>query len=207
MYKKFGIAHEIALMMNKLKSATALTFLAFLGAGCQNNIINDPELNPIGLTKTELKTAISTEVIALVQTYITTQFLSKADLRTIDQKQRTFVAHQTDLNGDGDKELFVAFTSSYFCGSGGCTVLLLDSKLNLITKFTSMDFPLIASGTVENGWKDLVCYSDGDRELIYKNGTYPSNPSIEKKLNNYKAGIGAELIFSSHLEERTIFSF
>jgi len=194
-------------MMNKLTSVMTLIFLAFLGAGCQNNIINDSELNPIKPTKTELKTAIPTEVIALTQTYITTQFLSKADLRTIDQKQRIFSAHLIDLNDDGDKELFIAFASSYFCGSGGCTVLLLDPRFNLITKFTSMDFPLIAQGTIENGWKDLVCYSDGDRELIYKNGTYPSNPSIEKELNNYKAGIGAELIFSSHLEERTIFSF
>jgi len=77
-------------MMNKLTSVMTLIFLAFLGAGCQNNIINDSELNPIKPTKTELKTAIPTEVIALTQTYITTQFLSKADLRTIDQNKEYF---------------------------------------------------------------------------------------------------------------------
>ncbi|MFD1079553.1 DUF6624 domain-containing protein, partial [Longispora fulva] len=60
-----------------------------------------------------------------IRNYLTSEYLTANDLEIITQEQRKFQLFQIDLNNDGEKEVFVNFITPYFCGSGGCTILLL----------------------------------------------------------------------------------
>ena len=104
----------------------------------------------------------------------------KADLEKnlIDSSSRKFLLANTDLNNDGRNEIFVFLTGPWFCGSGGCTAVLLTGEGTLITKFTVMDLPLLLSKKTTNGWKDIICYSNGKNRLLKFDGKkYPSNAS------------------------------
>jgi hypothetical protein len=87
--------------------------------------------------------------------------------------------YKIDLNGDGKDEYFVRLMGSYFCGSGGCTFLLLDRYSEIITKFTVMRPPIYVSVEKENGWRKLMVESEGKyKELVFDGKSYPSNPSV-----------------------------
>lgn len=119
------------------------------------------------------------ELVAKVKDYITTKYLTESDLRAISDDQRKFQIHQIDLNNDGKKEVFVNFMTSYFCGTGGCSILLLSDQIGPITKFTVTRTPLYVEKSEENGWRTIMTQSEGQwRKLIYKGGSYPSNPSV-----------------------------
>jgi hypothetical protein len=109
----------------------------------------------------------------------------KADLEKniVDSFSRKFIFFEYDLNDDGKKEIFVGLTGPYFCGSGGCTIYLLDNQGNVITKF-SVSRDVVIDNKVTNGFKDLFIYSGGKFRIVKYNGkTYPSNPSTLPALN------------------------
>jgi hypothetical protein len=113
------------------------------------------------------------------------QDLHKEDLKNgiIDSFGRRFIFFEYDLNDDGKKEIFVGLRGSYFCGSGGCTIYLLDNQGNVITKF-SVSRDVVIDNKVTNGFKDLFIYSGGKFRIVkYKGKTYPSNPSTLPALN------------------------
>ncbi|QAA82545.1 hypothetical protein EI546_12810 [Aequorivita sp. H23M31] len=124
----------------------------------------------------------SSEMKALLdrlENYILTDYLTERDLRVIPKDQRKIQLYQIDLNSDGRKEILLNFITSYFCGSGGCNMVLLNDELQPITEFTVMQTPIYVEDTFKNGWKVLKVHSEGKwRELEYKNGSYPSNPSV-----------------------------
>lgn len=118
-----------------------------------------------------------------IKTYINTDFLTEGDLRAISEEQKKFQLYKVDLNNDGDEEIFVNFITSYFCGTGGCTLLLLDSNLELITKFSPTQ-TLYVENALTNDWSVLLTKSEGKwRELIYEFGTYASNPTMVDAVN------------------------
>jgi hypothetical protein len=97
---------------------------------------------------------------------------------------RRFIFFETDLNDDGKNEIFVGFRGTEFCGSGGCTALLLSPDGKLITRFTVADYPFIVYSDKTLGWKNLVVRSGGSDRILKWNGTkYPSNPSMQPKYN------------------------
>jgi hypothetical protein len=116
---------------------------------------------------------------------LTLQDLHKEDLQKgiIDSFGRRFIFFEYDLNDDGKKEIFVGLRGSYFCGSGGCTMYLLDDQGNTITKF-SVSRDVVIDNKKTNGFKDLFIYSGGKFRIVKFNGkTYPSNPSTLPALN------------------------
>lgn len=131
--------------------------------------------------KDTLKTVASEKdsILEKVKTFIVAEYLSKNDLNAITENDRKFQFFQVDLNNDGQKETFVNFLTPYFCGTGGCSMVLLDKDFKAITKFTVLRTPLYISKSTENGWNMIfVKDKDGFKQLVYKNGKYPSNPSI-----------------------------
>ena len=100
-------------------------------------------------------------------------------------KDRMFFYDVVDLNSDGKLEYFVTFQGPYLCGSGGCTLYILNSDFSLHTKMTQVRLPLYVSKNVTAGWKNLLIPSDVQTcgqspHLLKYNGTsYPSNPSVE----------------------------
>ncbi|QOD61982.1 hypothetical protein H9I45_05935 [Polaribacter haliotis] len=106
----------------------------------------------------------------------------KSDIDILTENDKKFQLAEVDLNNDGKKEIFINFMTPYFCGSGGCNILLLNQDLKQITKFTVMQTPLFLQKETTNGWKNMLIRSGKDfRQLLYKNGKYPSNPSVVKK--------------------------
>lgn len=124
----------------------------------------------------------STITAELVRNALVNDIL-KAELASINSESRKFTFHEFDLNGDGQKEIFVKLSGPYFCGTGGCSPLLLSPAGKLITKFTVTEYPIIIAPTATNRWLDLIVTSGGSKpttHLLKHDGTkYPSNPSVQ----------------------------
>jgi hypothetical protein len=125
----------------------------------------------------------SKETSELVRKTVQDLFKDDLDKNIIDEYSRKFIFFEYDLNDDGNKEIMVGFTGPYFCGSGGCSPMILDSKGNVITQFSVSDYPLVIDNTQSNGWKDLFIMSDGKYRIVKFDGKkYPSNPSMQPEL-------------------------
>ncbi|PIF46427.1 hypothetical protein CLU96_3458 [Chryseobacterium sp. 52] len=110
--------------------------------------------------------------------------LDKNDLKVMTDNDRKFSYAEADLNGDNNKEILVAMKGSYFCGSGGCTVLLLNSKGEKINTFTVVGGPVSIATDKTEGWADLVIPSKGKNYLVKYNGKkYPGNPSVQPEFS------------------------
>lgn len=155
-----------------------------LNAGLNKDTIEDPDpTDTIPASMYGINT-YGKETENLVRTKLQTLYKDDLDKNIIDSFSRRFIFFQYDLNDDNIKETFVGLTGSYFCGSGGCTILLLDDTANVITRFTVTDYPVIVAGTKTNGWKDLILYSAGKNHLVKFDGKkYPSNPSVQPVFN------------------------
>ncbi|MGY0407332.1 MAG: hypothetical protein ACWIPJ_03110, partial [Polaribacter sp.] len=122
------------------------------------------------------------------------------------KNQRKFQLYKVDLNNDGNKEVFVNFMTSYFCGTGGCTILLLNSNLKKINKFTVIR-TLYIEKTLQNGWRVLMTKSEGNWvKLMYKNGAYPSNPTVLKPTNELPSE-NAEILFKEDSSKLKTYNF
>lgn len=168
----------------KIKIATlALVFSGILFTSCKDQNSKDAltetqKIEVEEVAKPEFENE-NDELVDKVKTYLTKEYLTEADLRAISEDQRKFQIQEIDLNNDGKEEVFVNFMTSYFCGTGGCIILLLNDQIEPITKFTVTRTPLYVEKAMENGWNIIMTQSEGKwRKLIYKDGSYSSNPSI-----------------------------
>ena len=150
---------------------------------------------------------VNDELAEKIKTYLKTDYL-KNDIAILEETDRQFQFYEIDLNEDGKNEIFINFFTRYFCGSGGCTLLLLDANLKPITKFSVMNPPLFVEKTKKNGWSILLIKDSGVfKELSYNKGKYPSNPSILEKAP-YDAPSGhAEILFSDEYSKAKIYTY
>jgi len=164
--------------------------------------INEPEkLSQFVKQSTDEQTANN------IKNFLVNDYL-KDDLSFLTENDRKFQFYKIDLNGDGNDEIFVRFMSPYFCGSGGCTFLLLDKYGEIITRFTVTRAPIFVESKKINDWSLLLVKDSGVfKELIFKEGTYPSNPSMLAKAP-YDAPSGhAEVLFHDELYPSKTFEF
>lgn len=187
---------------------TVLFTLAYCNKTPEKPVKEIPTSNqPKDSTETDAfadKDSITTSEDSLaikVKDYINTQYLKPEDLRAIDKSERKFSLYQIDLNNDGKKEIFINFFTPYFCGSGGCSLALLDSNLKLINKFTVTRTPITIDSKTENGWK-ILWMQDGNtwKGLSNKNGKYPSNPSLIKTTKETPESSNVKLFEDSTLK-------
>lgn len=92
-----------------------------------------------------------------------------------------------DLKDDGTQEAIVYLTGDGWCGSGGCTTLILapsDSSYRVVTKITISRPPIRILASKSNGWHDISVRVQGggivqayEARLPFNGKTYPSNPS------------------------------
>lgn len=131
------------------------------------------------------KTTTSIDTPQKIAYFISNQFLIEGDFRVLETNDRKFQYQATDLNGDRIDEYLVSFSSPYFCGSGGCNLLILDKNFNLITNFTITRTPVLVDSKTTNGWNDILLWSYGDYHRMkfnLRDKSYPSNPSVEEVL-------------------------
>lgn len=115
------------------------------------------------------------------------QTLAK-NLATTPAADRTFIYNAVDLNDDGKDEYLVGLTGSTFCGSAGCTMLVLNNKFGVNTRMTLVRYPVYvgypASKEVTKGYSNIYVDTKGVGlvKLSWTGAKYPTNPSTAPKI-------------------------
>jgi hypothetical protein len=106
-----------------------------------------------------------------------------------------------DLDGDGRNEVVVHVMGSLWCGSGGCTTLILASKgasYDVISKITVNRAPIRLLETRSQGWHSIaVEVRGGEAELRFDGKSYPGNPTVPPARPLPKGAPGRVLIDES----------
>jgi preprotein translocase subunit SecG len=192
-------AEGVAMSILKLVIVTILTFVVLLSCGksteeSQNVAKTENESPGQKVSENFAEKSVDELMSKNITNFLTLNYL-KDDLQFLSENDRKFQFYKIDLNEDGKEEYFVRFMSSYFCGSGGCTFLLLDRYAEVINKFTVMDAPIYISKDKTNGWKKLIVQSGGKFiELIFDGKSYPSNPSVVAVIKT-QPDSGFEILF------------
>ena len=69
-----------------------------------------------------------------------------------------YVYSRFDLNDDGQEEVFAYLLGPFFCGTGGCNLLLFErgnDGYKLVNSFPTTDTPVIIATETSNGWRDI----------------------------------------------------
>ena len=111
-----------------------------------------------------------------------------ADSRSDNREPTRYSAAFVDLKGEGKREVIVYVTGDFFCGSGGCTTLILtpkDSTYSVVKKMPTTRLPIRVLTTKSNGWLDIgimtrVWYGEGnvyarEEKLSYNGKSYRSS--------------------------------
>jgi hypothetical protein len=124
-----------------------------------------------------------------------------------DNKQTRYLAAFTDLNGDGKPEAIVYLISPQWCGSGGCSMFVLEQNgthWKAITRTTVTQLPIHVLGRRSHGWHSLGVWVQGggmprgyEAELQFNGRSYPTNPTVLPARRVEKQPQGEILISSS----------
>jgi hypothetical protein len=116
-------------------------------------------------------------------------FLQQYEGISTSPEERTtrYAVAFADLNGDGEDEVIVYLMGNKWCGSGGCSMLILaprGSGFRLITQTTITQLPIRVLSTKTGGWHDLGVWVRGggiqsgyEARLRFNGTKYPGNPS------------------------------
>src|SRR5215469_7969591 len=93
-------------------------------------------------------------------------FLQNCEGQLSSAAERTtrYTVAFVDLRGDGAKEVIVYLVGPRWCGSGGCTSLLLlpvGPSWKIMSKTTVTQLPIRVLSTKTNGWHDLGVWVQG----------------------------------------------
>lgn len=129
-----------------------------------------------------------TATATLVRDRLASLYRNDLDKGLVDTFSRHFIYAEADLNGDGTKEILVGTRGPFFCGSGGCTILLLDASGKTINKFSVSHYPVTIDDQKSNGWNNLLIPSGGKLRVLRFNGQhYPTNPSVATQYQGAQA--------------------
>jgi heat shock protein HslJ len=101
-----------------------------------------------------------------------------------DQKAR-YLYSRVDLDGDGTDEVFVYLLGPFFCGTGGCDLLLFtggEMGYNLVNTFPISRVPVIVSPERTAGWSNLIrLESGGGAPPSYLTHTFDGQTYVERE--------------------------
>lgn len=178
----------------KTKSIKALTLIIMLSLfSCktvtivkQENVIENNSNKDLLISKEEKKSddivldnSPKGKIAQFLRVYL------NEDLPFMSDDDRMFCFQAVDLNADKRDEYLVTIIGSYFCGTGGCNLYVLNYDFTINTDMSVVSFPIYVSKTKNKGWNDLLIHSDwricGDNphRIKYNGITYPQNPSLE----------------------------
>jgi hypothetical protein len=116
------------------------------------------------------------------------KFLQSYSGSSADNKTTRYAAAFVDLKDDGKQQAIVYLIGPRWCGSGGCSSLVLlpvGSSYKVVTKTTITQLPIRILSTKTNGWHDLGVWVQGggiqpgyEARLKFNGKKYPSNPSV-----------------------------
>lgn len=107
----------------------------------------------------------------------------------------------TDLNDDGIADAVVLLTGRDWCGSGGCTMLVLSGTktgFNLVSSSTVTSEPISVLPSISHAWHTLLVHSKpkGMVAMPFDGKKYPSNPSMQPSATTSQATGGTRLSFA-----------
>lgn len=113
----------------------------------------------------------------------------KTNYDNASETSRHFIYNAVDLNNDGKDEYLVELIGGDWCGSGGCTVLILDKNFKLNTRMTVVNDPIYVgkpeAKEVTMGYANIYIQNrDGSVAKMAWNGKkYPTNPTVAPKVD------------------------
>jgi hypothetical protein len=122
-----------------------------------------------------------------------------------DDESTRYLFTFVDLADDGKQEAIVYVAGRSWCGSGGCTTLVLarDASYKVVTKITITRLPIRVLPTKSHGWHDLAVWVQGggnprgyEAELSFDGKSYPSNPSVFPA-RRLRENLDGEIVVSS----------
>lgn len=159
-----------------LQGLFLLGSLTLIGCSSTDGISTD---NADSQASVEVKSADA----ATIATWIDQSVLMPQGLSLETDKIR-YMAGSADLNSDGSAEHFVLLQDRYFCGSGGCAAYMFDNSGKVINRMSVTRTPVVIADSFSNGWQDFIVWSNGAyRQMSFNGESYPSNPSLEPKVD------------------------
>ena len=118
----------------------------------------------------------------------------------------SYVGALHNLNGRGSPEAIVLLTGRQFCGSGGCTLVVLQPEgegWHLVSKTTLVRPPIRVFQVRHNGWATLGVQVQGGGVahgytalLPFQGSAYPANPTVSPAIRSHRKVAGNILISS-----------
>ncbi|CAH1544084.1 conserved hypothetical protein [Vibrio rotiferianus] len=159
-----------------LQGLFLLGSLTLIGCSSTEGISTD---NADSQASVEVKSADA----ATIATWIDQSVLMPQGLSLETDKIR-YMTGSADLNSDGSAEHFVLLQDRYFCGSGGCAAYMFDNSGKVINRMLVTRTPVVLADSFSNGWQDFIVWSNGAyRQMSFNGESYPSNPSLEPKVD------------------------
>ncbi|NOH69347.1 hypothetical protein [Vibrio rotiferianus] len=159
-----------------LQGLFLLGSLTLIGCSSTDGISTD---NAGSQASVEVKSADA----ATIATWIDQSVLMPQGLSLETDKIR-YMTGSADLNSDGSAEHFVLLQDRYFCGSGGCAAYMFDNSGKVINRMSVTRTPVVLADSYSNGWQDFIVWSNGAyRQMSFNGESYPSNPSLEPKVD------------------------
>jgi hypothetical protein len=131
-------------------------------------------------------------------------FLRSSFADAIDPTTR-YTAASVNLGGAA-RVLIVYVTGRSWCGTGGCTTLILApraSSCKVISVVTVTRLPIRVLTTKTNGWYDISVWVEGggiqtgyEAKLRFDGKTYPRNPTV-RPAQPLRPGIAGEIVIPS----------
>lgn len=130
-----------------------------------------------------------------------------------NKEDARYYYNKVDLNDDGKMEVFVYLVGPFVCGTGGCTGGIFkkeNGEYSISSRFSLVNNPIIISDKKTNGYKDIIMYVSGGgiesffAELKYDGEKYPSNPSIQPKVEKGTRLQGIAIIANDISKEKGI---
>lgn len=76
-----------------------------------------------------------------------------------------------DLDGDGRQEALVLMTGEAWCGTGGCTLMVLKqdaASWRVVSRIPACRAPVVLLDGKTNGWRDLAVVAQGGGDVSQK---------------------------------------
>jgi hypothetical protein len=111
-----------------------------------------------------------------------------------------------DLNDDGTPDALVLLKDPNWCGSGGCTLLILRGKggaFTLVSTATIINEPIKVAREREHGWHTLLVTVQGGGiqpalvELRFDGKKFPFNPTLQPRASAKQIDAATALVFQS----------
>lgn len=126
----------------------------------------------------------------------------------LDVTRTRYAGVSVDLNGDSKEEIVVYLMGPSWCGSGGCTILILSTEgatYRVHSEVTVSQTPVRKLRSKSHGWHDLGIWVSGGGEvkgfeaiLRFDGEAYPSNPTVPPAERTSKK-LKGELLFGPNL--------